>query len=439
MRASALLLSLLLVPAVSFAQSGEVVTDVPTEPTVIPSGTATITIEQTAVSGAMGSWTVSLPDHTQRSGSGATHTLADGPSGNYVVYANLPSGAKATIRVYKNGVLDKLVERQQAPVAVYPGDAIRVSIHYHMNKTGSIAVQSDPDGTAFVLSGPNDVVREGVTPASFQDMPEGQYKVQYESFAQGCVKPAPKAGQLVKDARLSFSVTFDCDAATKVRERTKKDAQKYLTIVADGEQVQLQDVLQKDWFATYVFEAAKRNILAGYRDAEGKLTGLFGPGNDVTVAELAKIAHRLSGLSEEAFATVAPMNPAGAGSWFSPFLASAERRGWVIFADGTIEAGRPATRGEVVVTLLQAFDVPLKWQKGNVFTDVPVSYKYAAAIETAAGDKIVGGRTDDDGESTGFFDPEAPITRAEISKIITTILSTYTSPTSIRNAAGRRP
>lgn len=438
MRASAALLTLLFVPAVTFAQSGETVADTaPEEQVGIPPGIATITIEQEAVSGAMGSWLLSLPDHSQRTGTSASETLSGMPSGNYVVYAKLPNGASSTIRVYKNGVLDKLLERQQTPIAVYPGDDIRVSIQFRLTKTGTISVQSDPDGTAFTLTGPENAVYTGITPITYQTMPEGQYKVQYESFGEGCVKPAPKAGLLAPEARVSFTIRIECDAATKAREHAQKEAKKYLVIVADGVDVQLQDVLQKDWFATYVYEAAKRGILAGYRDADGKLTGMFGPGNSVTVAELAKIAHRLAGLSEGAFADVAPKNGSGANQWFSPFLASAESRAWIIYADGTIDPLRPATRAEVVVTLLQAFDVPLKWQKGSVFRDVPVSHRYAAAIETAAGDSVIGGRTGESGKSLGIFDPEASITRAEISKIITTMLSTYKSPTTLRNAAAR--
>lgn len=437
---AAAVLSLLLLPAVSFAQSGEVVTDPPSEetPTGIPQGTATITIEQVALDGVQGSWLLALPDHTQRTGSAATETIAEAPTGNYVVYAMLPSGAKSTIRIYKNGVLDRFFERQQTPFAVYPDENIRIVIHYLIDRTGTVSVQSDPEGTAFVLTGPDDARYEGVTPRSFEDLPEGQYKVQYQAFAGDCVQPAPKAGQLVEDGRVSFDIRFECPSAEKQRERQAKDAGKYLTIVADGEDVQLKDVQQSDWFSAYVYEAAKRNILAGYRDASGKLTGAFGPGNSVTVAELTKIAHRMAGISEEAFANVAPKNSSGANQWFSPFLASSENRGWIIYASGTIDPARPATRGEVIVTLMQAFDVPLKWQKGNVFTDVPVHHPYAAAIETAAGDSVIGGRTDDDGESTGLFDPDASITRAEIAKVITTMLDTYKSPTSLRNAAKRR-
>ncbi len=442
MRFSFALLSLILLPAVSFAQSGETVTETTPidtgEAIVIPEGKGTVVIEQAALGGALGSWLLSYPDHTQRTGTAEAETLADIPSGNYVIYANLPSGSITTMRIYKNGVLDKSYDsRQQSPFSVYPGDTIRITLNYKLAKTGTVSVQSDPEGTVFTLTGPDGLTFSDVTPKSYEGLPEGQYKLQYESFGDGCVKPAPKAGQLVEKGRVSFDIFFDCDTANKVRERQGKESKKYLTIVADGENVQLQDVLQSDWFSTYVFEAARRNILSGYRDEAGNLTGTFGPGNSVTVAELSKIAHRMSGLSEEAFKTSAPKNPAGAGQWFSAFFASSESRAWLIYADGTIDPARPATRGEVVVTLMQAFDVPLKWQKGNVFTDVPVSHRFAAAIETAANDDVVAGRKDAAGASTGTFDPEAPITRAEIAKIITTILDTYKSPTTLRNAANR--
>lgn len=440
MRLTATALSLVLLPVITFAQTGETVIEQPAEetPTIIPEGTATITMEQVGLDGIVGSWILSLPDHTQRTSNATSTTLSDIPSGNYIVYATLPNGMRSTIRIYKNGTLDRFFERQQTPFSVWPGDNVRIAIHYSLDKTGTISVQSDPSGTAFTLNGPDGLMHQGITPQSYVDLPEGQYKVQYEPFAEGCGKPAPKAGQLVDDGRVSFDIRFDCPAATTTRERQAANTKKYLTIVVDGKDVPLQDVQQSDWFATYVFEAAKRNILSGYRDDAGNPTGTFGPGNNVTVAELAKIAHRMAGLSEEPFAAIEPRNASGAHQWFSPFLASSESRSWIIYADARIDPLRPATRGEVIVTLLQAFDIPLRWQKGSAFTDVPVSHPYAAAIETAAGDEIVAGRTDAEGNALGLFDPDAPITRAETAKIITTILQTYASPTTLRNAAERK-
>lgn len=439
MRTLPFLFTLLLVPTISFAQASGATVDAALDPagSEIPEGVGTITIEQVAIKGVLGSWILSLPDHSKQTGTEATTTIADTPSGNYTVYGILPSGMKPTIRIYRNGVQDQFYERQQAPFILNPGENVRIVIHYHLDKTGIVSVQSDPEGTVFTLTGPDGLSFAGVTPETYSDLPEGQYKVQYESFAEGCHKPAPKAGQLVEDGRVTFDLQFDCAAATKVRARQNSDSTtKRLMIIVDGEELELFDVQQKDWFSTYVFEAAKRNILSGYRDLAGRPTGEFGPGNSVTIAELTKIAHKLAGLSEDAFKSVSPRNPAFFGHWYAPFLASSENRGWTIFASD-IDPSRAATRGEVVVTLLQAFDIPLKWQKGNVFTDVSVLHPYAAAIETAAADEIVSGRNDTAGKSTGTFDPDATITRAEIAKIITTILDTYTSPTTLRNAAER--
>lgn len=442
MRFSALALTLLFAPIATFAQSSGDILDASSSSasssvSSIAAGTATVTIEQTAIRGVNGSWILALPDQTQRTGNGDTETLVDVPSGNYVVYATLPSGMKSTIRIYRNDVLDQFYERQQTPLVIQPGENVRIAIHYHLDRTGIVSVKSDPSGTLFTLTGPDGLSYTGTTPAVYEDLPEGQYKVQYESFSDGCVKPAPKASQLVEDGRISFDIRFECDAATKARARLSKESAKYLTIIADGSEVQLRDVLQSDWFATYVFEAAKRNILSGYRTDAGVLTGTFGPGNNVTIAELSKIAHRMAGLSEEPFLNVAPRNASGANQWFSPFIASSENRGWVIYGNPVLDPTRPATRAEVVVTLLQAFDVGLRWQKGNVFHDVPVTHPYAAAIETAAQDGIIAGRSDEKGNNTGIFDPEAAITRAEIAKIITTMLTTYKSPTALRNAASR--
>ena len=38
-----------------------------------------------------------------------------------------------------------------------------------------------------------------------------------------------------------------------------------------------------------------------------------------------------------------PENPAALGQWFSPFITSAEARGWEVFQDTTIDPLRPAT------------------------------------------------------------------------------------------------
>jgi len=50
------------------------------------------------------------------------------------------------------------------------------------------------------------------------------------------------------------------------------------------------DVNPSDWFYNYVTSAYNWSILDGYKDNNGSLTGFFGPADDVTRAQIAKIA-----------------------------------------------------------------------------------------------------------------------------------------------------
>jgi hypothetical protein len=149
---------------------------------------------------------------------------------------------------------------------------------------------------------------------------------------------------------------------------------------------------------------------------------MFGPGNNVTVAELVKIAHKIAGISEREISGPV-LNTRASGTWFERFVASAEQRGWVLFMDTSLDPGRAATRAEVVVTLLQALDIPLRWQKGMVFADVSARSPFAAAIETAAADGLVSGLPGDN--DLPSFGPGQPINRAELSKIIALAIELY--------------
>ncbi len=176
-----------------------------------------------------------------------------------------------------------------------------------------------------------------------------------------------------------------------------------------------------------MFDSVKKGVLSGYRNEQGELTGEFGPANSVTIAELAKIAHKIGGVNEEAFAAQNPMNPLAVNMWATPFFASAEARGWTIFSEtgSFIDPARPATRGEVLVTLLQALNIPLQWQTGALFTDVSARTPYAAAVETAAKEGIVEGRKDADGKPLNLFGPTDPINRAEMAKLLVTLMTKY--------------
>ena len=392
------------------------------------SGEGTISIEQKNGSGAetIGKWTLIMPGNIQKAGQSSMQVIDHAQAGNYTMFLDMPDGATATIRIYRNGLQESLVEHQQASFKVTNGDDVRLVVHYTLTKVGLISIDSDPQGVTFTMTGPNNQDFEGTTPMSYDSVAEGQYGIKYGSF-EGCVSPPPKGMQLIAGSRISFTVKFSCAKADELRaaQQANNTTSNTVSIVDSGDNVSLHDVGKGDWFAQYVLRVAKAGILSGYRDEAGMLTGEFGPGNSVTVGELAKIAHTLAGISIDAYQGKDPLNPSAIGLWFSSFVASAEGLGWTIYDDATIDATRPATRAEVVTTLLQSLDVPIKWQHGSMFTDVNVHTMHAAAIETAAADDVIQGRNDPDGNSLHQFAPNEPINRAEMAKVLSSMMDKY--------------
>lgn len=404
-----------------------------------PTGFGIIVIEQKNGSdvGSIGTWTLLGPNHSSGSAKFATQTLSNMPAGNYTLIATPPSGVVTSIRTYHGKDQITFVQRPQVNFTLANGEELKISINYTLARVGTLSIQSDPQGLGFTVVGPDGWSEKGTTPMFIESVPIGQYSIQFETL-DGCNLPAPKSQQLKEGSRITFAITLSCKAADKLRAREQSKGNDYVIVNVDGQDVQLRDVPRNAWFSTYVSEVARRNVLNGYKDEAGNPSGDFGPGNAVTVAELAKIAHRLSGVGEGGFATINPENSAALGQWFSPFIASAESRGWTLYKDATVDPLRPVTRAEVLVTFLQVMDIPLEWQKGDLFKDVTVRTRYANAIETAAHDGIVEGLKDEKGASLDMFNPEGSINRAELAKIISNIFEIYKGGKSAAGASSSR-
>jgi len=200
----------------------------------------------------------------------------------------------------------------------------------------------------------------------------------------------------------------------------------FVSVEVDGKLVVFSDVPRTAWFAPYVREIAERRIVSGYRDAAGIATGLFGPADNVTVEQMAKVMLYASGRATDTCLQTTPLNLTASGTWSAGFMACAEQAHWAIYEDGSVQSNRPANRGEVVMTMIQAFNKELGPRTGTGFTDVTLSSQFGAAIEQAQRDGIVSGYTDDTGTPTGLFGPEDAVTRAEFAKIVTLGIQLYT-------------
>ena len=77
----------------------------------------------------------------------------------------------------------------------------------------------------------------------------------------------------------------------------------------------------------------------------------------------------------------------------------------------------PATRGEVVQTILEVLGFPIT-KTLSTFSDVPPSHPHSAAIALAAFAGFVEGDRGPDGQPLNRFRPDDNINRAEVAKII---------------------
>lgn len=89
-----------------------------------------------------------------------------------------------------------------------------------------------------------------------------------------------------------------------------------------------------------------------------------------------------------------------------------------MYADGSVDLLRPATRAEVVVTLLQAFGVELVAIDATPFADIDSSTEFRSAILRAHEDRIVSGYADAEGNPTGRFGPLDAVNLAEVAMIV---------------------
>ncbi len=220
-----------------------------------------------------------------------------------------------------------------------------------------------------------------------------------------------------------FPEESSSSAGTIDQNRSERTSD-YLSVTVGGETIIFSDVRRDTWFAPYVREIAELNIVSGYRDAAGKPLGQFGPGDNVTIEQMAKVLLGAAGLLDTC-GKKETINPTALDTWSAPYISCTEQLGWTLYSDGSIDVHRNATRAEVVSTVLQAYKINPQPATGTSFVDVPATMQLAASIEQARADGIVSGYNDADGNTTGLFGPDDAVTRAEFAKMVVLALQVY--------------
>lgn len=189
-------------------------------------------------------------------------------------------------------------------------------------------------------------------------------------------------------------------------------------VEAQGEK--FSDVPPNAWYAEYVNAAVDAGIVSGYRDVSGNLTGTFGPGDRVTVAEALKIAMESAGYSVS--------RGVGYGHWAAKYFSVALGEHFSLLQDPYLNPDRPALRAEVASLIADAFHLAVPSPEGRIFSDVGPGVDFAGAIEGLAVDRVVAGDTDSTGNPTGKFRPLSPVNRAETVKIALEARARYGEP-----------
>ena len=192
------------------------------------------------------------------------------------------------------------------------------------------------------------------------------------------------------------------------------------------------DVNPNDWFYGYVEYLYCHGIVNGYNTNPPCNTGIpcFKPENNTTRGQMAKIVVRAFNFTINVtggphFPDVAP------GSTFYDYIETAYNLGLVQgYPDGTYGPNNNVTRGQLAKIIVNAAIIadPGHWTledpPANTFEDVPVGSTFFQHVETAASHHLVSGYgCGGPGEPCGagnkpYYRPSADATRAQISKII---------------------
>lgn len=198
-------------------------------------------------------------------------------------------------------------------------------------------------------------------------------------------------------------------------------------VISDSTQAKLAkgilnftDTDESTWFHTYVAEASRLAIVTGYKDKAGKNLNLFGPADNVTVAELLKMALETSGAGS---LSTEPTHAEAKTHWAKGYVAEGEKLKLSVLAAAKVDLNRPATRAEVVRTLFEAFGYYPKDPAEFPFSDVTADTQAARYIIYAYELGIVSG---DDGSDK--FRPNDPINRAEVAKIVASTIALFKQP-----------
>lgn len=265
-------------------------------------------------------------------------------------------------------------------------------------KTYTIVVEKSENGTASApeKAAKGDKVTVTTTPA------EG-YKTDVITVktGKGINIPVTDKSFTMPDANVTITVTF-----VEGEEPTTPD-----TPSTPGSDL-FSDVPSTHWAYSFIKEMKDLGIVNGVSNTE------FAPDANITRAEFAKMVAQAFGL--KATATESVFTDCTASDWYTPFVIAGTEAGILKgISDTEFGANQQITRQDICTVLGRILDAEntISAAADSSFTDIDQVADYAvAAVKAFVAAGVVNGYED------GTFRPTANATRAEVSKILCSVL-----------------
>jgi hypothetical protein len=168
--------------------------------------------------------------------------------------------------------------------------------------------------------------------------------------------------------------------------------------------IPFKDTDEGEWYTPYVAYVREHDFVSGYKDSKGNLTGFYGPGNNVTNAEILKMVLEVSGKGKAATSRLRNDH------WSRLYLQKAMDLKLEFYDIAKVDPDKFATRGAVIKLIFEAYS-----EKVPDFVKYELSDLKAPEgrfIQYAANKDIV------DGYPDGSFKQSNTINRAEVAKIL---------------------
>ncbi|MDQ6694986.1 MAG: S-layer homology domain-containing protein [Chloroflexota bacterium] len=171
------------------------------------------------------------------------------------------------------------------------------------------------------------------------------------------------------------------------------------------------DLPDSSWAYSFISNLYCMRVVSGYPD------GLFRPNGNSTRGQFTKVVVLASGwnLFDPVTPTFSDVPP---GSTYYTYIETANLRGVLGgYADGTFLPNNPVSRAQAAKILVLASNWTPEYPRSPTFVDVlPDNWAYGY-VQSEVSHNVIGGYAD------GTFRPGSPISRAQISKIVTLALS----------------